>query len=37
MTVSKQETAGMRIMFWTWMILIAGGLAVMIVQPLVGR
>ena len=37
MTVSKQETAGMRIMFWTWMIVIAGGLAVMIVLPLAGR
>ena len=37
MTASKQETAGMRIMFWTWMILIAGGLTVMIVLPLAGR
>ena len=37
MTASKQETAGMRIMFWTWMILIAGGLAVMIALPLAGR
>jgi hypothetical protein len=37
MTGSKQETAGMRIMFWTWMILITGGLAVMIVLPLAGR
>jgi hypothetical protein len=37
MTLTKQESAGMRIMFWTWMILIAGGLAVMIVLPLTGR
>ena len=37
MTLTKQETIGMRTMFWTWMILIAGGLAVMIVLPLLGR
>ena len=37
MTQSKQETTGMRVMFWTWMILIVGGLAVMIVLPLLGR
>ena len=37
MTASKQETTGMRIMFWTWMILIMGGLVVMIVLPLAGR
>ena len=37
MTPTKQETAGMRSMFWTWMILVAGGLAVMIVLPLLGR
>ena len=34
---SKQETAGMRVVFWTWMGLIFGGLAVMIVLPLLGR
>jgi len=28
---------GMRIMFWTWMILIAAGLAVTIALPLLGR
>ena len=37
MTQSKQETTGMRVMFWTWMILIVGGLAVMILLPLLGR
>ena len=37
MTPTKQETIGMRTMFWTWMTLIAGGLAVMIVLPLLGR
>jgi hypothetical protein len=34
---SKQEVTGMRIMFWTWMVLIVGGLAVMIALPLLGR
>jgi hypothetical protein len=34
---SKQETTGMRVVFWTWMVLIFGGLAVMIVLPLLGR
>jgi len=37
MTPTRQETIGMRGMFWTWMILIAAGLAVMIVLPLLGR
>jgi hypothetical protein len=37
MTQNKQETAGMRVVFWTWMVLIAGGLTVMIVLPLLGR
>jgi len=27
----------MRIVFWTWSVLIAGGLAVMILLPLMGR
>jgi len=27
----------MRIVFWTWIVLIAAGLAVMIVLPLLGR
>lgn len=31
------ETAGMRVVFWTWLLLIGGGLAVMIVLPLAGR
>jgi hypothetical protein len=34
---SKQDTTGMRTVFWTWMVLIVGGLAVMIVLPLLGR
>jgi len=34
---SKQETTGMRVVFWTWLVLIFGGLAVMIVLPLLGR
>ncbi len=37
MTPTEQETIGMRSMFWTWMILIAAGLAVMILLPLLGR
>jgi hypothetical protein len=34
---SEQETTGMRFVFWTWMVLIFGGLAVMIALPLLGR
>jgi len=34
---SKREATGMRIVFWTWMVLIFGGLAVMIALPLLGR
>jgi hypothetical protein len=37
MTDSRQETTGMRVMFWTWFVLIFGGLAVMIALPLLGR
>jgi len=37
MKQTEQETPGMRVMFWTWMLLIAGGLTVMIVLPLLGR
>jgi len=37
MNETEQDTAGMRVVFWTWMVLIAGGLAVMIVLPLLGR
>lgn len=33
----KSERAGMRVVFWTWMLLITGGLAAMIMLPLVGR
>jgi len=28
---------GMRAMFWTWMVIIGGGLALMIAIPLAGR
>jgi hypothetical protein len=38
--MARQEVpgrAGMRAMFWSWMTLIVGGLAVMIVLPLAGR
>lgn len=31
------DTPGMRAMFWTWAVLIAAGLAVMIVIPWGGR
>jgi hypothetical protein len=33
---SEPETAGMRAMFWVWIAVIAGGLAVMIAIPLTG-
>ncbi|MFL0412043.1 hypothetical protein ACH0AH_12770 [Microbacterium paludicola] len=32
-----EETAGMRASFWSWMTIVAGGLAVMIAIPLMGR
>lgn len=34
---AQSGTAGMRAMFWAWMGIIIGGLAVMIVLPLTGR
>jgi hypothetical protein len=37
MEESERETTGMRIVFWTWMVLIVSGLAVMIALPLLGR
>lgn len=37
MTEQKTETIGMRTMFWTWMAIIIGGLALMIAIPLAGR
>lgn len=30
-------TAAMRAAFWSWMVIIVGGLVVMIVLPLAGR
>jgi hypothetical protein len=33
----KPNTEGMAVVFWTWLVLIFGGLAVMIVLPLTGR
>jgi hypothetical protein len=37
MTHIEKDTPGMRVVFWTWMILIAGGLTIMIVLPVLGR
>lgn len=37
MIESSQEHAGRRMVFWTWMTLIAVGLGGMIVLPLTGR
>jgi hypothetical protein len=37
MTQRAHDTVGMRVMFWTWMVLIAGGLVIMIALPLLGR
>lgn len=31
------DTAGMRAMFWIWMVIVGGGLAVMIFTALGGR
>jgi hypothetical protein len=36
MSTPPPERAGMRAMFWTWMGIIAIGLAVMIAVPLTG-
>jgi hypothetical protein len=33
----EKDTTGMRLVFWTWMTLIAGGLTIMIALPLLGR
>jgi hypothetical protein len=33
----EKDTPGMRLVFWTWMTLIAGGLTIMIALPLLGR
>lgn len=37
MTQRTQDTVGMRVMFWTWLVLIAAGLTAMIALPLLGR
>lgn len=37
MSDPETNTAGMRAVFWTWMTIIVGGLAVMIILPLMGR
>ena len=37
MADTKQESTGMRVMFWAWIVLIFGGLTVMIALPLLGR
>lgn len=36
MAEQQSETVGMRVVFWTWAVIIGGGLAVMITLPLVG-
>lgn len=33
----NSETVGMRVVFWTWLLLIIGGLATMIILPLTGH
>jgi hypothetical protein len=33
----SEAGTGVRAMFWVWVTVIAGGLAVMIILPLVGR
>lgn len=37
MSEGERETAGMRVMFWTWMAIVWVGLAAMIATPLGGR
>ena len=37
MRQEEEDTAGMRVVFWTWMGLIIVGLAVMIGVPLTGH
>lgn len=37
MPETSPERVGRRAMFWTWLGIIAAGLAVMIVLPLAGR
>jgi len=37
MAEQETESIGMRAMFWTWMVIIGGGLALMIAIPLAGR
>ncbi|MER7796568.1 hypothetical protein [Microbacterium sp. NPDC096154] len=32
-----EDTPGMRVAFWSWAVIVAGGLAAMIVLPLLGR
>ena len=31
-----EETAGMRFAFWSWALIVGGGLAIMITLPLMG-
>ncbi len=37
MPESSEAKGAMRIAFWSWMVIIVGGLALMIVLPLAGR
>lgn len=34
---STRDIAGMRVVFWTWMTIIGGGLAFMVIAALGGR
>lgn len=37
MSGQQKSTAGMRVAFWSWMVIIVGGLLIMLVLPLTGR
>jgi len=37
MTDESTARAGMRVVFWGWLVVIAAGLAVMVSLPLMGR
>lgn len=37
MNRSARDTTGMRVVFWTWMTIIGGGLAFMLIMGLGGR
>jgi len=37
MSAQQKSDVGMRVAFWSWMVIIASGLVVMLVLPLTGR